>query len=111
AWQVLAVPGVPAIGGRQAKPPPTDWVLHSLSAVQRQKPMSQPMPLGQSAGLAQRSPLNTGSVAGQTTLQFWLDGTSRLERKEPATSATIGYSFQVHELCGCENSTSPERPS
>src|SRR5690349_6767930 len=99
------------MGGRQAKPPPTDAVLQSASAVQRQKPVSQPMPFGQSAVVAQRRPLNTGSTAGQTTLQFWLEGTSSFERKLPATSATIGYSFQVHELCGCENSTSPERPS
>src|SRR5262249_42065667 len=99
------------MGARQAKPPPTALVLQSASAAQRQKPMLQPIPLGQSAEVAQRRPLKTGSTGGQTTPQFWLDGTSSLERKVPATSATMAYSFQVQELCGCEKSTSPLLPS
>src|SRR5579872_200688 len=110
ARQVSPVPGTPAGAARHTKPPPTAATLHWASVVQRQKPAEQPMPLGQSPEVWQRSPLNTGSTSGQVMSQLTLEGTISLERKLPCTSATMGYSVQVHELCSCEKSTSPLAP-
>ena len=84
--------------------------------VQRQRPYLSVGPSrthvvtpGQSAPVSQRTPSSMGSSAGQTTLQLALEGITISERRSPSTSATIGFSYQVHEVWNCEKSTSPMR--
>ena len=91
---------------------------HSVVAAQRQRPnlsaaFTRPHLVvpGQSMSLSQRTPSSMGSSAGQLTLQLAFDGMIRSAFRSPFTSATMGFSYQVHEVWNCENSTSPVVPS
>ena len=96
-----------------------------MSVWQRQKPDSQ-TPLAQSLPALQRRPRKSGSsvrpltgclsklaLALQVAMvsQLGLDGTISSDLKSPSTSATTGFSYQVHEERYCEKSTSPVLPS
>src|SRR6185503_7933499 len=108
ARQTLPFGDGPAMGSTQARL----GAAQSMSLAQRHRPWASPafslthvVVPGQSALESQLTPWWIGSIDGQLTLQLTFDGMTIAERKLPATSATIGFSYQVHEVWNCENST------
>src|SRR5690348_10007104 len=124
ARQVLPVPGVPGGGGTHAKPSSRHAASsiapqHSAPAVHRQRPWSQ-TPDTQSPPSLQWSPANIASTPFASRFEHALpspfgeqalfEGVTRSARKFPSTSATTGFSYQVHDEWYWLNSTSPVLP-